>query len=173
MNAETIISLCRECSGTVYGARAPSPRYSEAVARLLLGTAATESLLRYRRQIGFRMDRLNGAWGLWQTEYGAVSDSVIYLRRRGDVLANAARFVNMAGVFDMSGHSIMRRIHDDDRFAVVIARLHYFRVAEAVPDTLEGQAAYWKKYYNTRLGAGTVAGYVRNWNSLIQPEIEK
>ena len=145
MNASELITICRECSASVYGARPPTPKYGESVARLLMGTAATESLLRYRRQIGFSMDKLTGAWGLWQTEQHAVMDSIRYLRRRGDVLANAARFVDLADLFHSDMLTTMRRIHDDDHFAVLFARLHYLRVASSVPEDLRGQAGYWNE----------------------------
>lgn len=171
MNPETLIRLCRECAASVYGARPPTARYSESVARLLMGTAATESLLKYRRQIGFSLENLNGAWGLWQTEQHAVTDSLRYLRRRGDVLANAARFVDLSTVFELDTHATLLRIHDDDRFAVLFARLHYLRVASSVPDDLRGQAGYWKTYYNTRLGKGTVEGYMRNWADIVEPAL--
>ncbi|MBT6031882.1 MAG: hypothetical protein HOH19_04850 [Kordiimonadaceae bacterium] len=31
-------------------------------------------------------------------------------------------------------------------FATAASRLHYYRVPEEIPDTLERQAEYWKKY---------------------------
>ena len=46
--------------------------------------------------------------------------------------------------------------------AFIIMRLHYRLIPEAVPDTVEGRAAYWKKYYNTELGKGTVEEYIEN-----------
>ena len=64
MIPESLIALCRECAAAIYGTRAPSGRYAESVARLLMGTAAAESLLRYRRQIGFSDTNIRGAWGL-------------------------------------------------------------------------------------------------------------
>jgi len=41
---------------------------------------------------------------------------------------------------------------------VVFCRLHYRRVPSALPskDNLEAQAKYWKKYYNSHLGKGTI-----------------
>lgn len=49
-------------------------------------------------------------------------------------------------------------------YSVAICRIHYLRVAESVPDTVEGRAVYWKKYYNTSLGKGTVEEYIKNVN---------
>jgi len=176
MNATTLLKICRECGHGVYGSRAPSPAYGEAVARLLMGTAAAESLLVHRRQRGFSLDRLDGAWGLWQTEQGAVGDSIGYLRRRADVLRNASRFVygnegELKAVLTMGTQGLLKLIHDDDRVACLFARLHYLRVAEAVPEDLRGQAGYWKKYYNTRLGKGTIEGYMDKWRALVDPAL--
>ena len=41
-------------------------------------------------------------------------------------------------------------------------RLHYRRVPSALPsmDNLENQAKYWKKYYNSDLGKGTVKHFM-------------
>ena len=41
-------------------------------------------------------------------------------------------------------------------------RLHYRRVPSVLPklDNLEAQAKYWKKYYNTHLGKGTIKHFV-------------
>jgi len=44
-----------------------------------------------------------------------------------------------------------------------MARIHYLRIADKIPSTLEGQAAYWKKYYNSEKGAGTVEEYIANY----------
>lgn len=170
MTPDDLIALCRACASSVYGTRPPSGRYAESVARLLMGTAAAESLLKYRRQIGFSMENPNGAWGLWQTEQHAVADSVRYLARRRDVLAAAMRFAPSVSEAMCAG--ALPRLHmirDDDRLACLFARLHYLRVAEAVPDDLRGQAGYWKRYYNTRAGKGTVEGYMDKWRVYVEP----
>ena len=41
-------------------------------------------------------------------------------------------------------------------------RLHYRRVPSALPkeDNLKAQAKYWKKYYNTHLGKGTIKHFM-------------
>ena len=47
------------------------------------------------------------------------------------------------------------------RTAVVAARLQYYRVPEAIPNTLEELADYAKKYWNTEAGAATSADYLK------------
>jgi hypothetical protein len=42
-------------------------------------------------------------------------------------------------------------------------RLHYRRVPSALPKSgdIEGQAKYWKKYYNSHLGKGTIEHFMK------------
>ena len=44
--------------------------------------------------------------------------------------------------------------------SLVFARLKYRLVPSAIPDTIQGRAAYWKKYYNSELGKGTPEHYI-------------
>ena len=45
-------------------------------------------------------------------------------------------------------------------YAVAAARLQYFRVPDQIPTTLEGQAKYWKKYWNTDAGKRDVLNII-------------
>lgn len=45
--------------------------------------------------------------------------------------------------------------------STIFARLFYLLKPGTIPDTLEGRAQYWKHYYNTKLGAGTVEHYIK------------
>jgi hypothetical protein len=49
-------------------------------------------------------------------------------------------------------------------YACAMCRIHYLRKPDAIPITTEGQAAYWKKHYNTKLGKGTPEEYMKNWD---------
>ena len=44
--------------------------------------------------------------------------------------------------------------------ACAFCRLHYRRKPRAIPGTLPGRAAYWKRYYNSVNGKGSVGHYV-------------
>jgi hypothetical protein len=46
-------------------------------------------------------------------------------------------------------------------YNVIAARLYYKTIPEAVPETRLGRAGYWKRYYNTSLGAGDVEAYLK------------
>ena len=52
-------------------------------------------------------------------------------------------------------------------YAVAAARFQYFRVPEKIPTTLEGQAKYWKKYWNTAAGKGTPEQYIIHYKHYI------
>lgn len=163
---QTIVDLCKSCAAEIYGKTAPNAQYADRVARLLAGTAAAESGMRYRRQMGFGWDNQRGAWGLWQTEGPAVQDSLRYLQHRPDVARRAAVWlygVDGAEMDDWYGQltlHTMRTLAGWDRAACLFARLHYLRVPSAVPQTALGQAEYWKRYYNTVAGKGTIPGYL-------------
>lgn len=48
--------------------------------------------------------------------------------------------------------------------ALLFTRLYYlnYPAYKAIPDTLDARASYWKKYYNSELGAGTKAHYLES-----------
>lgn len=53
-------------------------------------------------------------------------------------------------------------------YATAMCRMHYMRVPEALPAAgdLDAQAAYYKKWYNTPLGAATTDEYKANWRKI-------
>ena len=60
------------------------------------------------------------------------------------------------------------------KLAAAMCRIHYRRVAAPLPaaDDIEGLAAYWKTYYTTAAGAGTVDEFIRHFEivrSALQP----
>lgn len=44
--------------------------------------------------------------------------------------------------------------------SVIFARLYYMLIPKPIPDNIVGRAEYWKKYYNTYAGSGTVEHYL-------------
>ncbi len=46
-------------------------------------------------------------------------------------------------------------------YACAMARVHYFRRPDQIPDTLDGMAALAKKVFNTELGKATPEAYRR------------
>ena len=133
--------------------------YSEAAAELLLGTALQESRLVYRRQLGDGPAR-----GLFQMEM-ATHDDIWnnYLKYRS-TLRNAVTQLKSDPDADPEGE-----LETNDAYAAAMARVQYKRAPKALPEAgdVEGMAAYWKLYYNTPLGDGTVAQYVSNYTGVM------
>ncbi len=57
------------------------------------------------------------------------------------------------------------------RYATAMCRLQYFRQKEALPGIgdIQGMAAYWKKYYNSKSGKGDEAAFMLNYNRFAKP----
>lgn len=110
---------------------------------LLLGTAAQESSLgRYLRQIhgpavgAFQMEPATFEW--LQAKYED---------KYPEILGRSAQ--------DMEW---------DLRLAIIMARLRYRAIPLALPaGDIATLAAYWKRHYNTPLGAGTVEEFEANY----------
>jgi hypothetical protein len=119
---------------------------------LLLGTAIQESRLTYLRQIGG-----GPALGVFQIEPATHND--LY-----------ANFLSYRPEMRDRLLSLGERQHDsliyNLRYAAAVARLIYYRAPGQLPDSLEGQAAYYKKNYNTPLGAGPEQEYIDNFTSI-------
>ena len=61
---------------------------------------------------------------------------------------------------DWEWHHLMWESEQSLTMSIIMMRCAYWLVAERLPDTLEGRAKYWKKYYNTALGKGTIRKYI-------------
>jgi hypothetical protein len=125
---------------------------SLAARELLLGTALQESGLKYLAQLG------NGpARGIFQME-PATHDDIWknFLAYKPD-LANRLQGTAIKQSAEMMVGNMW--------YAAGMCRIHYYRVKAPLPAAgdLYGQAGYWKEYYNTPLGAGTVDEYVHNY----------
>ena len=165
-------AICQRIASGVYIKRPPSEAYALRVARLLWGTAAHESGgFRYRRQLGFSLSSLAGGWGLWQIEHGSVTDSLY------DVSGNAKLTSAVCAVLNDRGRELVRRWNTNeiiratafaeyDDVSCVLARMHYMRVRDAVPETPGGCAVYWKTWYNTSAGKGRPEQWLEAFNRL-------
>jgi len=133
-------------------------RWSEAAENLLLGTAAQESQMgRYLRQI-------NGpALGIYQCEPATHEDIFDnYLIYQGELLGAVTKLtVLQQPRTEQLAWNLM--------YATAIARIHYLRVKEPLPkaDDVVGLGCYWKNYYNTHLGKGTVEEYVKSYTAMV------
>ena len=131
--------------------------HSDNAVNLLMGTAAQESHLgKYRKQIGG-----GPALGIFQMEPATFNDIVRnYLRYKPELAVKIERGARVCRF-----HA--EDIETNDLLAICMARVHYLRVSEAIPSDVEGMARYWKKYYNTPLGKGTVEEFISNYKKLV------
>lgn len=118
---------------------------SHAAVSLVLGTAMHESHLSTVRQV-------NGpALGFWQMEPATHDDcwrNYLFFRRE-----LAARIRWITGIMQPSAEDMAR----DNFYACAMARVRYRRVPAGMPgNDPRALATYWKDYYNTKLGRGTV-----------------
>lgn len=136
--------------------------YSADACELLLLTAAQESHLgHYIQQVGS-----GPAKGIFQCEPNTEKDIwdnyLKYkpaLRIRVGCLMGEADFNNL----QLKGNIL---------YQIAMARIHYLRVPTKLPSRMDipGMAAYWKKYYNTHLGKGTVEEAEHNYRRLVDGE---
>ena len=135
--------------------------YSEEAVDLLMMTCAHESRGgTYLRQRG--MKGAEGAFGVYQMEMATHAD--IY----GNFLAHRDNLDDM-----VNGLASVHLTCEEDlivnlTYATAMARVHYWRVAEALPskdDTryLPLLGEYAKKYFNTPLGKATASKYVMDY----------
>lgn len=127
--------------------------YSKEAVDILMGTCAQESCMgKYRRQIGG-----GPALGIFQMEPRTFNDIVNNYLKYRDKLREKIKEV--CGITEFDAYDLLT----NDKLAAAMARVHYLRVPTPIPETLEEQASYYKKYYNTELGFAKVEDYIRNW----------
>jgi hypothetical protein len=124
---------------------------------LLMGTSAQESHLgTYIRQLG------NGpALGIFQMEPSTFEDIMDnFLYYQPDLIRAIKQICN---VERLTPTTLMYNL----KVAIIFARLHYWRVSDPLPTTINGMALYWKEYYNTRLGKGKPEEFIENYKRFV------
>lgn len=139
----------------------PEIPYSISAEQLLLGTAAQESRLKYLHQLG-----KGPAVGLWQMEPNTYDDIWRnYLRHPHHELEDKVRALGL------HPDPIVDFINSRDEmagnlyYACAMSRVYYWRIKESLPppDDAYKMGAYWKKYYNTEAGKGTIEQFTESW----------
>ena len=125
-----------------------------AAENLVMGTAAVESRFEWLKQLG------NGpALGFFQMEPATHDDIWLnFLAYRDPLAARIRRAIQYNG-----GQPAASRMIWDMRYAAIMCRVHYLRVKGALPsaDDAEELGRYWKRHYNTNLGAGSVEKFTQ------------
>ncbi len=119
-----------------------------AAENLVVGTALVESNAGYLAQIK------GPAFGLWQMEPATHDDvwkNFLAYRHRLSALVKELELPDWYG-------NDARELAGNLYYAAAMCRVHYYRVPERLPEPqdAQGMAQYWKTYYNTHLGAGSV-----------------
>ena len=131
--------------------------YSPAAVNLLMGTAMQESNCEYLKQLGG-----GPALGIYQMEpatHEDLWDNYITLHRN-----------IWDRIPDEPYYKIDTEMIWNIKYATLMARIHYWRVAEALPDKddVEGLANYWKKYWNTLSGKGKPSQFYLHYNTKVK-----
>ena len=136
--------------------------YSESAEELLILTCAQES------RLGHYIKQIKGpAMGIFQMEpftYNAILD---YLKlRQSDLLKKILQICYYSAPPPPT--SLIHNL----KYAAIMCRVHYMRFSEPLPEpeNILGLAQYWKKYYNSEHGKGTVEEAVLNYRNLVDPE---
>lgn len=135
---------------------------------MLLGTVAQES------GMGQYLHQIKGpALGIYQMEPRTHKDIwVNYLKyhtstREGVMtfIAPASKLYSEGVGFWSSASALMWNLN----YATIMARLHYWRVAQPLPraEDIDGMARYWKTHYNTFRGAGTRDEFIMNYRRYV------
>jgi len=140
--------------------------YSKSAEELLMLTAAVES------NLGEYIEQVKGpALGIFQMEPATHNDIMDrwleYAPKK--VRDNVAKFLDkyMGNISSDEDEDVMQY---NLKYAILLARLRYYLVPHALPphDDIEALAAYWKQYYNTKYGKGTVAKAVEKYNRYVK-----
>ena len=127
--------------------------YTKATEELLFATAAHESLG------GRIMKQFEGpALGPYQVEPFTHQDHWShYLKYRPELAAKIKQLTR----YPRSDSELITNL----KYATAMAYIKYERMQEPIPTTTDIHvlAKYWKKHYNTHLGAGTVKQFVRDY----------
>ena len=133
--------------------------WSQGAENLLMGTAAVES------NMGTYLRQLNAgpALGVYQME-PATHDSLWdhYLRYRRPLREYAESISpNKGGRHEQLVYDL--------RYATFMTRIKYLGDRNPIPggDEFEELAAYWKRVYNTHLGAGTVEDFLIKYKNTV------
>ncbi len=126
---------------------------SPSAVNLLLGTAAQESAF------GTYLEQMDGpALGVFQMEPETERDIWLnYLQYRHSL---AEKIYDITSVTRPGGH-----LKFNLAYQIAMARIHYLRVQKPLPeaDDITGLAHYWKDFYNTDQGQGSVQDFLENY----------
>ena len=134
--------------------------WSQSAEDLILGIGAQESHYQYVQQIGG-----GPALGYWQMEPATHDDCYTNFLDYPHRATLRGAIVALLQGSPISASAMVANLP----YAVAMARVRLLRAPEALPlaGDIDGYAAYWKQWWNTPEGAGTVAEFLDNWQRFI------
>ena len=133
--------------------------YSKSAENLIFGTGCVES------QCGKYIHQLNNgcALGIFQMEPSTHFDiwtNFLSSKKRKKLVKQIYSYFQWK---DM--RPCAKELIHNLKYAALMCRIHYLRFEESLPayDDIIGLARYWKKYYNTKLGDGTVEKFIHDY----------
>ncbi len=123
---------------------------SSNVVNMILETACVES------NCGEYIKQLKGpACGIFQIEPETAKDMLQhFIRYKPKLFKNYTKLLN-------PNLTLEQNLQTNLMFQIFMCIVYYLRFEQIIPNTVEGRAKYWKKYYNTALGKGTVEKYIK------------
>lgn len=138
--------------------------WSDVAENLVIGTAIQESHATYLKQVGG-----GPAVGIFQMEPFTHDDTWSnYINYHPDLarllhgLTMSISSIHPNTINSISANEMIGNLY----YATAMCRVRYMRVPAALPNNdVNGLAAYWKQWYNTPNGAGTIQEFVNNYNT--------
>jgi len=128
--------------------------HSDDAVELVFLTGLVESGYKYISQIGSGIAR-----SFWQVESATAKDCIdnylVYRDKTFDKCASAMQRKKDT-ILEMSQEELQELLWHDMSAGIVFCRLKYRRDPNPIPKDIDGLAEYWKRVYNTELGAGTL-----------------
>lgn len=133
---------------------------SGAAEQIVMGTAATESKLRWIRQVGG-----GPAVGLWQMEPVTFYDIRDRFAKTQPYLWNALG----ASSIDLKPEPL--ELAYNWKLAALCCRVKYLMSSMPLPalNDIAGMAHMWKVVYNTAGGSGKESDFIHSWETIIAP----
>lgn len=139
--------------------------WSQAAENLVFGTGLAESRYEFIDQT---TPGPGPAYGFWQMEKLTHDDLwQTYLPSQPSALTDVLRTI----VGERSGIPPVTALHGNLFYGAAMCRIRYKRVRAALPDAGDAAAlaTYWKQWYNTPLGAGSVAEALQFFRQAVNP----